>query len=64
MVDNDLTTAGACAPRPCSPNQIRKVNVFMAGRSANEFSGTRRFFRNTLNTQVSLRSLALVDRYR
>jgi len=64
MVDDDLTTGGACAPRPCSPNQIRKVNVFMAGRSASEFSGTRRFFRNTLSTQVSLRSLALVDRYR
>ena len=64
MVAADLTTAGACAPRVCSPNQIRKVNVFLAGRSASEFSGTRRFFRNTLSTQVSLRSLALVDRYR
>ncbi len=64
MVAADLTTAGACAPRPCSPNQIRKVNLFLAGRSANEFSSTRRFFRNTLSTQVSLRSLALVDRYR
>ena len=64
MVDADLTVAGRCAPRPCSPNQIRKMNVFIAGRSANPFSGTNRFFRNTLSTQVSLRSLALVDRYR
>jgi prepilin-type N-terminal cleavage/methylation domain-containing protein len=64
MVAADLTTTGACAPRTCSPNQIRKVNVFLAGRSASEFTGTRRFFRNTLSTQVSLRSLALVDRYR
>jgi prepilin-type N-terminal cleavage/methylation domain-containing protein len=64
MVDADLTAAGACAPNPCSPNQIRKVNVFVAGRSARVFSATNRFFRSTLNTQVSLRSLALVDRYR
>jgi prepilin-type N-terminal cleavage/methylation domain-containing protein len=64
MVAADLTTAGACAPRPCSPNQIRKVNVFVAGRSMERFSATRRFFRNTLSTQVSLRSLALVDRYK
>ena len=64
MVAADLTTAGACAPNPCSTNQIRKVNVFVAGRSMDQFSGTKRFFRNSLNTQVSLRSLALVDRYR
>jgi len=64
MVDADLTIAGACAPSPCSPNQIRKMNVFIAGRSAEPFSATKRFFRNTLSTQVSLRSLALVDRYR
>jgi prepilin-type N-terminal cleavage/methylation domain-containing protein len=64
MVDVDLTGAGACDPNPCSPNQIRKVNVFLAGRSTETFSVTRRFFRNSLNTQVSLRSLALVDRYR
>jgi prepilin-type N-terminal cleavage/methylation domain-containing protein len=64
MVAADLTAAGACAPNPCSPNQVRKVNLFIAGRSTREFSTTQRFFRSTLNTQVSLRSLALVDRYR
>jgi len=64
MVAVDLTTAGACAPQPCSPNQVRKMNVFIAGRSTERFSATREFFRNTLTTQVSLRSLALVDRYR
>jgi prepilin-type N-terminal cleavage/methylation domain-containing protein len=64
MVAVDLTAAGACAPRPCSPNQIRKVNAFIAARSTARFSATRQFFRNTLSTQVSLRSLALVDRYR
>jgi len=60
----DLTAAGACSPNPCSPNQIRKVNVFLSGRSTQTYSVTKRFFRNALNTQVSLRSLALVDRYK
>ena len=60
----DLTGGGACAPNPCSPNQIRKVNLFLAGRSRNGSRANDRFFRNTLSTQVSLRSLALVDRYR
>jgi prepilin-type N-terminal cleavage/methylation domain-containing protein len=64
MVAADLTVAGRCAPSPCSPNQIRKVNVLVAGRSTDAFSATRRLFRNSLSTQVSLRSLALVDRYR
>lgn len=64
MVDADFTTAGACSPNPCSPNQIRKVNVFLSGRSTQVFSATKRFFRSSLSTQVSLRSLALVDRYR
>jgi hypothetical protein len=63
MVAADFTNAGACAPQPCSPNQIRKMNVFVAGRSTERFSATGEFFRNTLTTQVSLRSLALVDRY-
>ncbi len=60
----DLAGTGRCAPDPCSPNQIRKANVYISGRSAQAFSLTRRFFRNSLQTQVSLRSLALVDRYR
>jgi prepilin-type N-terminal cleavage/methylation domain-containing protein len=64
MVDADLTASGACSPAACSANQIRKVNVFLSARSQQRFAGTARFVRNSLNTQVSLRSLALVDRYR
>jgi type II secretory pathway pseudopilin PulG len=64
MVDADLTTAGACNPGACSANQIRKVNLFLSARSRQRFSATKRYVRNSLNTQVSLRSLALVDRYR
>ena len=63
MDATDLTVAGACAPSACSPNQVRKVNVFVSARSTRTFSQNNRFFRNTLTTQVSLRSLALVDRY-
>ncbi len=63
MTAADLAGTGRCAPNACSPNQIRKVNMYMAGRSTQAFSLTKRFFRNSLETQVSLRSLALVNRY-
>jgi prepilin-type N-terminal cleavage/methylation domain-containing protein len=63
MVAADLLTSGACNPNVCSPSQIRKVNVYLAARSARVGQETQRFTRNSLNTQVSLRSLALVDRY-
>lgn len=43
--------------------QIRKANVYLAARSQDAFSGTRRSLRNSLSTQVSLRSLAFVSRY-
>ena len=61
----DLAGTGACAPNPCSVNQIRKVNVIVTGRSSATLQGvTGQFMRNSLNSQVSLRSLAFVDRYR
>lgn len=66
----DLDGTGACDPDPgtapvltCSPNQIRKVNVRLTARSAEPNHESRLFYRNTLATQVSLRSLALVNRY-
>jgi hypothetical protein len=49
---------------PNSPNQIRKVNIYMLGRSEDRHRATNLFFRNSLTTQVSLRSLSFVDRYR
>lgn len=63
MDDDDLDGGGACAPNPCSPNQIRKINILLAGRSRIPMKGTNQFFRNRLVTQVSLRSLSFVDRY-
>jgi prepilin-type N-terminal cleavage/methylation domain-containing protein len=64
MTAADLDGTGACSPDPCSANQIRKVNVMVAVRSRAPLKGTRQYFRNQLLTQVSLRSLAFVDRYR
>jgi len=63
MTDADLDGSGACAPEPCSANQIRKVNFVLSGRSSRPMRGTNQFFRNRLATQVSLRSLSFVDRY-
>jgi type II secretory pathway pseudopilin PulG len=48
---------------PDFPNQIRKVNITLAARSADRYKSTNEFVRTTMSTQVSLRSLALVDRY-
>ena len=63
MTDADMNGTGACAPRACSPNQIRKVNLLLSGRSERPARVLGQFFHNTLVTQVSLRSLAFVDRY-
>jgi hypothetical protein len=49
---------------PNSPNQIRKVSVFLSGRSSSEIRNTEEFMRRSLTTQVSLRSLSFIDRYR
>jgi hypothetical protein len=64
MNATDLTAAGGCAPNPCSVNQIRKTNIALTMRSTLRTNSTGDFFRNTLFSQVSLRSLAFVDEYR
>lgn len=68
MTDADMDGSGACDPNACSVNQIRKVNILLSMRAGNEVSGNSlehgRQSQNTLYTQVSLRSLAFVDRYR
>jgi hypothetical protein len=61
---------------PATPNQVRKINIVVGARSrerspmmiarANvdpEAPVVDPFFRASLTSQVSLRSLALVDRY-
>lgn len=52
------------AVAPNSPHEIRKVNVFLSARSEAPALRTQQVFRNSLATQVSLRSLSFVDRYR
>lgn len=47
-----------------SANQIRKVNLFLAARSQDVNPQTKQYFRNSMSTQVGLRSLSFVDRYR
>jgi hypothetical protein len=50
---------------PDGPNQIRAVNVFLAGRSEtfDTTSRTPQFLRNNLSTQVSIRSLAFLNQF-
>ena len=59
----DIAGTGACAPNPCNMNQIRKASVTLAGRSPVVSKVSGLFFRNSLATEISLRSLAFVDRY-
>ena len=58
------TAGGRCAPNPCSPNQIRKINLTLSGRSRVPLRQTGQYLRNSLATQVSLRSMSFIDRYR
>jgi len=60
----DLSGSGACNPNPCSPNQIRKINISLSGRSRIPLRQTKQYLRNTLVSQVSLRSMSFIDRYR
>src|SRR5690606_16414802 len=46
MVAADLNGSGACSPDPCSPNQIRKLNVMLRARSSARLTATQQFFRN------------------
>jgi len=75
MVANDLNGNGACPDDPsttdvvesCSENQIRKVNVVLSMRAAqideSRLLQSGNNSQSTLYAQVSLRSLAFVDRY-
>lgn len=65
LVDGETNPANVKSPAEAnSANQIRKVNIFIAGRSQDVDQGTQAYFRNAVATQVSLRSLSFMDRYR
>jgi len=48
---------------PDTPNQIRKINVYLAARSEYPYSVTNQYFRTNLLTQISMRSLTFENRY-
>ena len=47
-----------------SPNAIRKVNLALAARADNAYSPNKAYFRNNLQTQVSVRSLAFFNDFK
>jgi hypothetical protein len=61
MSPDDMNGTGECNPVACAETQIRKVNLLLQSRSPERKYG---FFENVLESQVSLRSMAFVDRYR
>lgn len=65
LVDGVTNPTGIETPvPPNSPNQIRKANIFLSGRSSSRVRTTDEFLHRSLTTQVSLRSLSFIDRYR
>jgi len=65
MLAADLLPTGACAPVACASTQIRKVNIALSGRNRNLGNNAKTLaLRNTLQSQVALRGMAFVDRYR
>jgi hypothetical protein len=65
LVDGVTNPTNIDAPTaPNSPNQIRKANIFLSGRSSSRVRNTGEYLRRILTTQVSLRSLSFIDRYR
>src|SRR6266536_4866932 len=64
LVDGVTNPTGIDTPTaPNSPNQIRKVNIFLTGRSSYGLRNNNAYLRKSLRTQVSLRSLSFVNRY-
>jgi len=64
-VNNQVSSTAAATACSCtiSDNQIRKVNLYIAGRSDNPLTTTNQYLRNNIATQIDLRSLAFVNRY-
>ncbi len=65
LVDGDTNPTDIDSPvAPNSNNQIRKANILLSGRSGERTRDSHEFMRRSLRTQVSLRSLSFMDRYR
>jgi type II secretory pathway pseudopilin PulG len=63
MTAADMAGGGACGATACGATQIRKVNLSATARADQE-TGSMRYLTSTLVSQVSLRAMAFVDRYR
>jgi hypothetical protein len=64
LVDGDTNPTNVETPvDPNSPNEIRKVNILLSGRSSSLIRNTQEYLRRSLTTQVSLRCMSFVDRY-
>ncbi len=63
MTAADMLPNGGCGAIACDAERIRKVNVLLSARARRPMRVSRQVFRNSLLTQISLRSLAFVDRY-
>jgi hypothetical protein len=61
MDEDDLAGSGRCAPEPCAETQVRKINIKMKSRATARNS---EYLFNVLESQVSLRAMAFVDRYK
>lgn len=61
MNATDLGTGGACSPSACAETQIRKVTVMLRSKSP---SRATEYVSPVLRSQVALRAMAFVDRYR
>jgi hypothetical protein len=48
---------------PPNNNAIRKINVYLGGRSEEKSRQTKDYVRNSMQTQITVRSLGLFDRY-
>ncbi|MGB0036106.1 MAG: prepilin-type N-terminal cleavage/methylation domain-containing protein [Candidatus Acidiferrales bacterium] len=65
--DAVATVPAVDAPQPIlpdTPNQIRKINLFLAARSETWYSKTKTYFRNNLETEVSIRALSFYQQYK
>ncbi len=61
-INNGPPNTPAIGP-PFTQSQIRKVNLSLAARADNAYSQNKTYFRNNLQTQVSVRSLAFFNSF-
>ena len=54
----------AVSSSPSALNDIRKVEVYLGARSEDKSKQTNDYIRNSMSTQITVRSLGLFDTYR